>query len=48
MAKVKGHRFDAFDRPVPRNIESSGASDDHDGEVVLAQGVEAVAKGKFF
>jgi hypothetical protein len=46
MAKIKGHRFDAFDRPIPRNI----AHDDHEGvETVLEHSsVEAGNKGKFF
>jgi hypothetical protein len=46
MAKIRGHRFDAFDRPIPHNI----ARDDHEGvETVLEHSsVEAGNKGKFF
>ena len=42
-AKVQGTRFDAFDRPIPRNIE------DHDGDAVLEHSsVETGTKGRFF
>jgi hypothetical protein len=45
MAKVRGHRFDAFDRPI-RHF----ARDDNDGEAVLEEhtSIEAGSKGKFF
>ncbi|KAI8937618.1 hypothetical protein NX059_005328 [Plenodomus lindquistii] len=50
MAKVRGHRFDALDRPIPRHITRPGALDshDHENEAVLEQSVEASPKGKFF
>ncbi|KAJ4373812.1 hypothetical protein N0V83_002551 [Neocucurbitaria cava] len=49
-AKVKGHRFDALDRPIPRMTTRPGAFDEHDQEIdaVLEQSVEAGTKGKFF
>lgn len=50
MAKIKGHRFEAFDRPIPRQIAQPGALDsqDHENEAVLEHRVEASSKGKFF
>ncbi|CAO2657737.1 Nn.00g038630.m01.CDS01 [Neocucurbitaria sp. VM-36] len=47
-AKVKGHRFDALDRPIPRMVSRSGAIDQHENDAVLEQSVEAGTKGKFF
>lgn len=49
MAKVKGHRFDALDRPVPSHLAGTGALDSHDreNEAVLEQTVET-SKGRFF
>ncbi|CAN9319736.1 unnamed protein product [Alternaria alternata] len=47
-ARVQGRRFDALDRPIPRNIDRPGAFDDHDGETVLEHSVETGSKGRFF
>ena len=49
MAKVQGHRFDAFDRPIPRPIDRPEAIDDHDADAVLENSsVQAGQKGTFF
>ena len=48
MAKVKGHRFDAFDRPIPSHVSRLGAPDEHEDETVLEHTVETGSKGKFF
>ncbi|KAI4956610.1 hypothetical protein J4E91_000823 [Alternaria rosae] len=48
-AKLQGRRFDAFDRPLPRNIDRPGAFDEHDGEAVIEHSsIENGNKGKFF
>lgn len=47
MSRVKGHRFDAFDRPIPRHVERPGTFDEHDNDA-LTQNVNASHKGKFF
>lgn len=50
MAKARGRRFDALDRPIPRQIARPGALDsqDNENEAVLQQSVQAGSKGKFF
>lgn len=47
LSRVKGHRFDALDRPIPhtRYVEPY---EDPDSERVLEQTDEAKKKGKFF
>ncbi|KAF1841348.1 uncharacterized protein K460DRAFT_369381 [Cucurbitaria berberidis CBS 394.84] len=47
-AKVKGHRFTALDRPIPRQIARPGAFDEHENDAVLEHSVAAGGKGKFF
>ncbi|CAN9266972.1 unnamed protein product [Alternaria alternata] len=47
-ARVQRRRFDALDRPIPRDIDRPGAFDDHDGETVLEHSVETGSKGRFF
>ena len=47
MAKVKGHRFDALDRPVPRHVARPGAFEDQENETVLEH-TTVDTKGKFF
>jgi Na+/proline symporter len=47
-AKVKGHRFDALDRPVPRAISRPGAFDADENATVLEHSVETGKSGKFF
>lgn len=47
-AKVKGHRFDAFDRPVPRQMAHTGAFDAEDHATVLEHNVETGKSGNFF
>ncbi|KAJ4988917.1 hypothetical protein SVAN01_05541 [Stagonosporopsis vannaccii] len=44
-SRIRGHRFDALDRPVPRR---AGAFDADEGETVLESRVEAGKSGKFF
>lgn len=44
MSKIKGHRFDAFDRPVPRQVTSS---EEQENEGVLTHN-NVDHKGKFF
>jgi len=47
-ARIKSHRFDAFDKPEPR---SPLVFVDEDGEIeqdVMHTSVEAAPKGKFF
>jgi hypothetical protein len=48
MAKVKGHRFDALDRPVPRNASRPGAFDEQENDAVLEHSTVETHKGKFF
>lgn len=50
MARVKGHRFDALDRPIPLELTRPGALDshDHENDAVLEQTVETTPKGRFF
>ncbi|KAL5114933.1 hypothetical protein ACEQ8H_007180 [Pleosporales sp. CAS-2024a] len=45
MAKVKGHRFDAFDRLTPIRM---GAVDEGENEAVLEQSSVVSHKGRFF
>jgi hypothetical protein len=45
MAKVRGHRFDAFDKPVPRR---PGALDEPENDAVLEHSSVVSHKGKFF
>ncbi|KAJ4346131.1 hypothetical protein N0V95_005684 [Ascochyta clinopodiicola] len=47
-AKVKGHRFDALDRPVPREMTRPGAFDADEHATVLEHNVEAGKSGRFF
>ncbi|KZM20500.1 transporter [Ascochyta rabiei] len=47
-AKVKGHRFDALDRPVPRETTPPGAIDADEHATVLEHNVEAGKSGRFF
>ncbi|KAJ4312765.1 hypothetical protein N0V94_007274 [Neodidymelliopsis sp. IMI 364377] len=47
-AKVKGHRFDALDRPVPRPLTHPGAFDADENDAVLEHTVETGKSGKFF
>lgn len=47
-AKVKGHRFDALDRPVPRQMTRAGAFDAEENDAVLEHTVEPGKSGKFF
>ncbi|OAL05642.1 hypothetical protein IQ06DRAFT_211712 [Phaeosphaeriaceae sp. SRC1lsM3a] len=47
MSKVRGHRFDAFDRPVPRQISRPGAFDEQEHAAVLETSTVS-HKGKFF
>jgi hypothetical protein len=42
LAKVRGHRFTALDRPVPRPV-----IDEQENETVLERGT-VDTKGKFF
>jgi hypothetical protein len=48
MSKIRGQRFDAFDRPMPRHIERPGALDEQENETVLEHHVTSSHKGKFF
>jgi hypothetical protein len=48
MAKVRGHRFDAFDRPVPRDVTRAGAFDETENDAVLDHSSVVSHKGKFF
>ncbi|KAH3920734.1 hypothetical protein HBI56_012540 [Parastagonospora nodorum] len=48
MARVKGHRFDAFDKPVPRHTARLGAFDEQENDAVLEHGSVVSHKGKFF
>jgi len=48
MARVKGHRFDAFDKPVPRHTARPGTFDEQENETVLEHGSVVSHKGKFF
>ncbi|KAH8726856.1 hypothetical protein GQ44DRAFT_612851, partial [Phaeosphaeriaceae sp. PMI808] len=49
MAKVKGHRFDALDRPIPHRVSHPSALDEHENETNLVHNTnEARTKGKFF
>lgn len=48
MAKVGGHRFDAFDRPVPRHVAQPGAFDEQEHTAVLDSSTVEGHKGKFF
>ncbi|KAF9698755.1 hypothetical protein EKO04_002723 [Ascochyta lentis] len=47
-AKVKGHRFDALDRPVPRETTRPGAFDADEHDTVLEHSVETGKSGRFF
>jgi hypothetical protein len=46
-ARVKGHRFDALDRPAPRHTSQPGAFDS-DNDAVLEHTVETHKSGQFF
>lgn len=48
MSKVRGHRFTAFDRPVPRQVSRPGAFDEHEHAAVLENSTVEAHKGKFF
>jgi hypothetical protein len=48
LAKVRGHRFDALDRPVPRNVERPGAFDEQENDAVLEHSSVDTRPGKFF
>jgi hypothetical protein len=48
MAKVKGHRFDALDRPAPRAFARPGAFDEQEHETVLEHTTVEAPNGKFF
>jgi hypothetical protein len=48
MARVRGHRFDAFDRPVPREMTRAGAFDETENDAVLDHSSVVSHKGKFF
>jgi hypothetical protein len=49
MAKVRGHRFDALDRPSPQHITRPGAFDEREHDAVLeGRTIEEAPKGKFF
>jgi hypothetical protein len=48
MSKVKGHRFDAFDRPVPRHVARPGAFDEQENDTVLEHSSVEAHSGKFF
>ena len=48
MARVKGHRFDAFDRPIPQHVRRPSAVDEHENEAVLTQSIQPGHSGKFF
>jgi hypothetical protein len=47
MAKIRGHRFTALDRPVPRHVTRPGVFDEHENEAVLEHNT-VDTKGKFF
>lgn len=47
-ARVKGHRFDALDRPVPRHTARPGALDTDENDAVLEYSVESGKNGRFF
>lgn len=46
FSRVKGHRFDALDRPIPHR--RSLDSDDREGDRVVEHTYEAGKAGKFF
>jgi hypothetical protein len=50
MAKVKGHRFDALDRPIPSRASHPGTfeAEAEEQDDVLEQTVETHKTGKFF
>jgi hypothetical protein len=49
LAKIRGHRFDALDRPILRNIRRAGAFDELEHDAVLeGTTIEEAPKGKFF
>jgi hypothetical protein len=48
MAKVKGHRFDALDRPIPSRASHPGTFEAEEQDDVLEQTVETHKTGKFF
>jgi hypothetical protein len=47
LAKIKGHRFDALDRPVPRHAARPGAFDEQESDAVLEHRT-VEHSGKFF
>lgn len=50
-SRIRGHRFDALDRPVPRQMsDRPGAfdADDRETESVLESSVHAGKSGRFF
>ncbi|KAF3035399.1 hypothetical protein E8E12_000638 [Didymella heteroderae] len=47
-AKVKGHRFNALDRPVPRQMTRAGAFDADEHAPVVEHSVETGKSGRFF
>lgn len=52
LSRIRGHRFDALDRPVPRQMSRrQGAFDDADEQEnasVLESSVQAGKSGRFF
>jgi hypothetical protein len=48
LAKVKGHRFEALDRPVPRHAARPGAFDEQENDAVLEHSTVEAHSGKFF
>jgi hypothetical protein len=48
LSKIQGHRFDAFDKPVPRHVTRPGAFDEQENDAVLEHSRVESHKGKFF
>ena len=48
VARVRGRRFDALDKPIPRVHPSADADEDREAESVLERAGDKAIYGKFF